>query len=117
MKTESFVAYVRDQVFFIIGWTISIILWFILPLTAFSSAATEAELPLFLASVVVGLFLVISGLGTIRRLQLLSKDVPEEDRDTPFSREFVKQPWPIFAGITALTPILVSVAHFYVIFN
>ena len=117
MKTESFTSYVRDQVFFIIGWTVSVILWFILPLTAFSSAATEAELPLFLASVVVGLFLIISGMGTIRRLQLLSKDVPEEDRDTPFSREFVKQPWPIFAGITALTPILVCVAHFYVIFN
>ena len=66
---------------------------------------------------VIGLFLVISGLGTIRRLQLLSKDIPEEDVDTPFSRDFVKSPWPIFAGIVALTPILVSVAHFYVIFN
>lgn len=117
MSVESFTSYVRDQVFFICAWTISIILWFILPLTAFSSAATETELPLFLASVVVALFLMIMGLGTIRRLQLLSKDIPEADRDSPFSRDFVKSPWPIFAGIVALTPILVCVAHFYVIFN
>ena len=61
-------------------------------------------------AVVIGLWLLVASLGTIRRLQLLSESIPEEEQDTPFARDFKKNPWPVFFGLAIIVQVGVAYA-------
>ena len=99
MNSSSFVHYIRDQVIFISMTTIATILLFTLGLMAAASLDGKAQTAGIVGAVVIGLWLLVASLGTIRRLQLLSESIPPEEQDTPFAREFKKNPWPVCLGL------------------
>ena len=90
MKSEPNNHHVRNQVIFIVLWSIAVVLWFSLPLMTSESLKGRAGTSVFIGWSVIGLFLVIFGVGTIRRLQLLAKGIPAEDKDPAFAKDFVK---------------------------
>ncbi len=110
MNSSSFVHYVRDQVIFISMTTIATILLFTLGLMAAASLDGKAQTAGIVGAVVIGLWLLVASLGTIRRLQLLSESIPPEEQDTPFAREFKKNPWPVFLGLAVIVQVGVSYA-------
>ena len=110
MNSSSFVHYVRDQVIFISMTTIATILLFTLGLMAAASLDGKAQTAGIVGAVVIGLWLLIASLGTIRRLQLLSESIPPEEQDTPFAREFKKNPWPVFLGLAVIVQVGVAYA-------
>ncbi|MCH9719054.1 MAG: hypothetical protein K0U60_04215 [Actinomycetia bacterium] len=112
MKSEAFLSYVRDQVIFISVWLIAVVLWFVLGLMVLASENLPSPGSAFVGSAVIGLFILIVGLGTVRRLQLLSKDIPQDEHDTAFAKDFQKQPWPIFMFVIVLVVAGVLFAHF-----
>ena len=83
MNSSSFVHYVRDQVIFISMTTIATILLFTLGLMAAASLEGKAQTAGIVGAVVIGLWLLVASLGTIRRLQLLSESIPEEEQTLP----------------------------------
>ena len=110
MNSNSFVHYVRDQVIFISMTTIATILLFTLGLMAAASLDGKAQTAGIVGAVVIGLWLLVASLGTIRRLQLLSESIPPEEQDTPFAREFKKNPWPVFLGLAVILQVGVAYA-------
>ncbi len=110
MNSSSFVHYVRDQVIFISMTTIATILLFTLGLMAAASLDGKAQTAGIVGAVVIGLWLLVASLGTIRRLQLLSESIPPEEQDTPFAREFKKNPWPVFLGLAVIVQVGVAYA-------
>ena len=110
MNSSSFVHYVRDQVIFISMTTIATILLFTLGLMAAASLEGKAQTAGIVGAVVIGLWLLVASLGTIRRLQLLSESIPPEEQDTPFAREFKKNPWPVFLGLAVIVQVGVAYA-------
>ena len=72
MSSSSFVHYIRDQVIFLSVITIATILLFPLGLMAAASLDGKAQTAGIVGAVVIGLWLLVTSLGTIRRLQLLS---------------------------------------------
>ena len=110
MNSSSFVHYVRDQVIFISMTTIATILLFTLGLMAAASLDGKAQTAGIVGAVVIGLWLLVASLGTIRRLQLLSESLPPEEQDTPFAREFKKNPWPVFLGLAVIVQVGVAYA-------
>ena len=83
MNSSSFVHYIRDQVIFIGVTTIATILLFTLGLMAAASLDGKAQTAGIVGAVVIGLWLLVASLGTIRRLQLLSESIPEESKTLP----------------------------------
>ena len=110
MNSSSFVHYIRDQVIFIGVTTIATILLFTLGLMAAASLEGKAQTAGIVGAVVIGLWLLVASLGTIRRLQLLSESIPEEEQDTPFARDFKKNPWPLFFGLAIIVQVGVAYA-------
>ena len=110
MNSSSLVHYVRDQVIFISMTTIATILLFTLGLMAAASLDGKAQTAGIVGAVVIGLWLLVASLGTIRRLQLLSESIPPEEQDTPFAREFKKNPWPVFLGLAVIVQVGVAYA-------
>ena len=110
MNSSSFVHYVRDQVIFISMTTIATILLFTLGLMAAASLDGKAQTAGIVGAVVIGLWLLVASLGTIRRLQLLSESIPPEEQDTPFAREFKKNLWPVFLGLAVIVQVGVAYA-------
>ena len=110
MNSSSFVHYIRDQVIFIGVTTIATILLFTLGLMAAASLDGKAQTAGVVGAVVIGLLLLVASLGTIRRLQLLSESIPEEEQDTPFARDFKKNPWPLFFGLAIIVQVGVAYA-------
>ena len=110
MNSSSFVHYVRAQVIFISMTTIATILLFTLGLMAAASLDGKAQTAGIVGAVVIGLWLLVASLGTIRRLQLLSESIPPEEQDTPFAREFKKNPWPVFLGLAVIVQVGVAYA-------
>ncbi len=110
MNSSSFVHYVRDQVIIISMTTIATILLFTLGLMAAASLDGKAQTAGIVGAVVIGLWLLVASLGTIRRLQLLSESIPPEEQDTPFAREFKKNPWPVFLGLAVIVQVGVAYA-------
>ena len=110
MNSSSFVHYIRDQVIFLSVITIATILLFPLGLMAAASLDGKAQTAGIVGAVVIGLWLLVTSLGTIRRLQLLSESIPEEEQDTPFARDFKKQPWPVFLGLAIIVQVGVAYA-------
>ena len=110
MNSSSFVHYVRDQVIFISMTTIATILLFTLGLMAAASLDGKAQTAGIVGAVVIGLWLLVASLGTIRRLQLLSESIPPEEQDTPFARECKKNPWPVFLGLAVIVQVGVAYA-------
>ena len=110
MNSSSFVHYIRDQVIFLGVATIATILLFTLGLMAAASLDGKAQTAGIVGAVVIGLWLLVASLGTIRRLQLLSESIPPEEQDTPFAREFKKNPWPVFLGLAVIVQVGVAYA-------
>ena len=110
MNSNSYLNYIRDQVIFLGVATIATILLFTLGLMAAASLDGKAQAAGIVGAVVIGLWLLILSLGTIRRLQLLSESIPAEDQDTPFAREFKKSPWPVFFGLAVIVQVGIAYA-------
>ena len=110
MNSSSFVHYVRDQVIFISMTTIATILLFTLGLMAAASLDGKAQTAGIVGAVVIGLWLLVASLGTIRRLQLLSESIPEKDEDTHIAREFKNNPLSVLLALAASVQVAVAYA-------
>ena len=110
MNSSSFVHYIRDQVIFLSVTTVATILLFTLGLMAAASLDGKAQTGGIVGAVVIGLWLLVASLGTIRRFQLLSESIPPEEQDTPVARDVKKNPWPVFFGLAIIVQVGVAYA-------
>ena len=81
VKSEPCNHHVRNLVIFIVLWSIAVVLWLSLPLMASGSLNYSGGTSVCIGWSVIGLFLVILGVGTVRSLQLPAEVIPVEDKD------------------------------------